>query len=239
MIQSQGYILTKNPLRRNGELLVPALAPADGLQDLVVGHDDRDDVEHGRELAEGEHPAEQVLAVVPDEDEQVDVVDGVRAQVEEGEEGGLDDLDLHAEAEPGLPAGGEPVPVRHHRLEHHQEQGDADEVEEVHEQVAVLLVGLHVAVAVHQPAALHHQRQVRPALEHVAENGQEGDQVFEELQLARAVVDEGGPPVKQLALHPEDQKRQDSQQRVQDPDEANEHFFVYALFKVLSLKQEN
>ena len=48
-------------LRRHSELIVLAPAPADNLQDLVVGNDDGDDVEDGRELAEGEHPAEQVL----------------------------------------------------------------------------------------------------------------------------------------------------------------------------------
>ena len=144
--------------------------------------------------------------MVPDEDVQVHVVNGVRAHVEEGEQGGLDDLDLHAEAEPGPPAGGQPAPVRHHRLQHDEEEGEAEEVEQPHEQVAPLLLGFDVTMAVDQPAALHHQRKVGAALEHVAEDGQEGDQVLEHFQLARAVVDQRGPPVEQLALHPEEQE---------------------------------
>ena len=157
-------------LRRHGELIVLAPAPADNLQDLVVGNDDGDDVEDGRELAEGEHPAEQVLAVVPDENVQVHVIDGVRAHVEEGEQGGLDDLDLGAEAEPGPPAAGQPAPVRHHRLQHDEEEGEAEEVEQVHEQVAPLLLGFDITMVVYEPAALRHQRQVGAALEHVAED---------------------------------------------------------------------
>ena len=97
------------------------------------------------------------------------MVDCVRAHVEEGEQSGLDDLDLRAETEPGPPAGGQPAPVRHHWLQHDEEEGEAEEVEHAHEKVAVLLFGFDVTMVVDEPAALHHRRQVGPALEHVAE----------------------------------------------------------------------
>ena len=146
-----------------------------------------------------------VARALPVQHETNDVY-GVRAKVQKRQQRRLRHPDLHAEVEVGLGGGGEPVPVRDDGLEHDRQEEGSQQVGPGDEDKVPLVGGDEVAAPRTQVLAVDHLKDVRPALERVGGDRAHRDDHFHRPHVARAVVDEGGAPVEQLPLHPEQQE---------------------------------